>query len=180
MNVIETLTRRNEVFARTRFSTDIKIMPSMKTMIIGCVDPRVDPVDILGLELGEAAVIRNVGGRIFPSTLQTMGMLRVVAKASGGEFGTGWNLIVLHHTDCGINCVAHSPELAKHFNVAQADLDGLAVTDPYRSVAVDVAALKANPQLPGGFLVTGLVYDVATGQVKVVVPSSLLHPESAV
>ena len=80
-----------------------------------------------------------------------MGMLRVVAKASGGEFGTGWNLIVLHHTDCGINCVAHSPELAKHFNVAQADLDGLVVTDPYRSVAVDVAALKANPNYGRGW-----------------------------
>jgi hypothetical protein len=51
----------------------------MKTMIIGCVDPRVDPVDIFGLVPGEAAVIRNVGGRITPATLQTMAMLRIVA-----------------------------------------------------------------------------------------------------
>jgi hypothetical protein len=65
----------------------LKIIPSLKTMIIGCVDPRVDPVEIFGLEPGEAAVIRNVGGRITPSTLQTMAMLRVVAKESGGEIG---------------------------------------------------------------------------------------------
>ena len=119
MSVIETLTERNEVFAASRFSRDLKIMPSMKTMIIGCVDPRVDPADIFGLAPGEAAVIRNVGGRITPATLQIMAMLRVVAKANGGEIGPGWNLIVLHHTDCGITCLTHSPELlAKHFGLA--------------------------------------------------------------
>jgi carbonic anhydrase len=75
MSVIETLTQRNEAFASSRFSADLKIMPSMKTMIIGCVDPRVDPVDIFGLAPGEAAVIRNIGGRITPATLQTMAML---------------------------------------------------------------------------------------------------------
>jgi hypothetical protein len=85
MSVIETLTQRNEAFASSRFSADLKIMPSMKTMIISCVDPRVDPVDIFGLVPGEAVVIRNVGGRITPATLQTMAMLRIVAKAGGGE-----------------------------------------------------------------------------------------------
>jgi carbonic anhydrase len=179
MNVIETLTQRNEAYASKGFRTGLRMMPSMKTMIIGCVDPRVDPYDILGLEPGEAAVIRNVGGRIFPSTLQTMGMLRMVTKANGGELGFGWNLIVLHHTDCGINCLVQSPELlAKHFGVATTELEPLAITDPRKSVAVDVAALKANPQLPGGFLVTGLVYDVDTGRIETVVPSALLRPES--
>jgi carbonic anhydrase len=179
MNVIDTLTQRNEAFANSRFSAELKIMPSLKTMIIGCVDPRVDPFDIFGLAPGEAAVIRNVGGRITPATLQTMAMLRIVAKASGGEIGPGWNLIVLHHTDCGINCLAHSPELlSKYFGVVPAELDAMAITDPYKAVAVDVAALKANPQLPGGFLVTGLVYDVTTGRIEIVVPPALLRPES--
>src|SRR5271154_3434307 len=75
--------QRNEVFAASRFSTGLKIIPSMKAMIIGCVDPRVDPADIFGLAPGEAAVIRNVGGRITPATLQTMAMLRIVARATG-------------------------------------------------------------------------------------------------
>ena len=178
--VIDTLAQRNEAFANSRFSAHLKILPSMKTMIIGCVDPRVDPVDIFGLAPGEAAVIRNVGGRITPATLQTMAMLRIVTKASGGdESGQGWNLIVLHHTDCGINCLAHHPELlAKHFGVAPPDLDALAITDPYKAVLVDVAALKANPLLPARFLVTGLVYDVTTGRIEIVVAPSLLRPEN--
>jgi carbonic anhydrase len=60
--------------------------------------------------------------------------------------------------------------------VEVAELDNLAIADPYAAVAIDVAALKANPQLPGGFLVTGMVYDVATGKVETVVPSALLRP----
>jgi carbonic anhydrase len=153
----------------------------MKTTIIGCVDPRVDPVDIFGLAPGEAAVIRNIGGRITPATLQMMVLLRMVAKANGGEVGPGSNLIVLHHTDCGINCLVHSPELlAKHLGVAPAALDALAITDPYKAVAIDIAALKANPQLPAGLLVTGLVYDVATGRIEIVVPSASLRSEGQI
>ena len=179
MTVIDTLTKRNEVFASSRFSADLKIIPSMKTMIVGCVDPRVDPADIFGLAPGEAAVIRNVGGRITPATLQTMAMLRIVAKASGGDIGLGWNLIVLHHTDCGITRLVRSPELlAKHFGVTPTELDGLAIADPHKAVAIDVAALKGNPLLPGGFLVTGLVYDVTTGRIEIVVPPALLRPEN--
>ncbi|WP_397448028.1 carbonic anhydrase [Pseudomonas sp. NA-150] len=178
MNVIESLTQRNDAFANSSdFNADIKILPSMKTMIIGCIDPRVDPVDVFGLKPGEAAVIRNVGGRIDPATLQTMAILRGVAKANGKEVGPGWNLIVLHHTDCGVTpCLHHAPELlAKHF--APVALDDMAITDPYAAVALDVAALKANPKLPGGFLVTGMVYDVATGKVETVVPTALLREE---
>src|SRR5436309_7592487 len=111
MTVIDTLAQRNAAFARSRFSADLKIIPSMKTMIIGCADPRVDPADIFGLAPGEAVVLRNIGGRITPATLQTMALLREVAKASGGDIGPGWNLIVLHHTDCGITRLVHSPDL---------------------------------------------------------------------
>jgi carbonic anhydrase len=179
MTVIDTLAQRNAAFASSQFSADLKIIPSMKTMIIGCADPRVDPADIFGLAPGEAVVLRNIGGRITPATLQTMALLRIVAKASGGDIGLGWNLIVLHHTDCGITRLVHSPELlAKHLGVTPADLGGLAITDPQKAVAIDVAALKRNPLLPGGFLVTGLVYDVTTGRIEIVVPPVLLRPES--
>jgi carbonic anhydrase len=92
----------------------------------------------------------------------------------------GWNLIVLHHTDCGITRLVDSPELlAKHLGVTPADLDDLAVADPHKAVAIDVAALKSNPLLPGEFLVTGLVYDVKTGVIEIVVPPALLRPEKS-
>jgi carbonic anhydrase len=62
--------------------------------------------------------------------------------------------------------------------VADDKLDDLAITDPYKAVAIDVAALKANPNLPDAFTVTGLVYDVKTGLVEIVVPPALLQSEN--
>jgi carbonic anhydrase len=178
-SVIATFTQRNEAFAHNRFSSELKIVPSLRTIIIGCVDPRVDPAEIFSLRPGEAAIIRNVGGRVFPSTLETMDMLSVVAKAAGGSLGKGWNLVLLHHTDCGINRLAQSPEmLAKHFGVAPSDLPGLAVTDPRAAIAVDAAALKADSRLSGEIVVSGLVYDVATGRATTVMSPAPLRQQS--
>lgn len=179
MEFLDTLLQRNADFAETGFSAGMKMMPSCRTMIIGCVDPRVDPMDILKLKPGEAAIIRNVGGRVNPALLETLALLRVVSRAGGQEVGTGWNLIVLHHTDCGIvGCYHHAPDmLAEHMGVPRSGLEAVAVTNPYEAVAVDVAALKSNPNLPGGFMVSGLVYDVTKGTIDTVVPPALLRPE---
>ena len=151
-------------------------MPTLRAMIIGCVDPAL----LLGLKLGEAVVIRNVGGRITPETLQTMGMLSRIAQGEGGSPTGEFHLIVLQHTQCGIARLEENPDLlASYFGIGQEGLKAKAVTDPHAAVAVDVAALKANPSLPGNWLVSGLVYDVVTGLVEVVVPSDpLRHPES--
>lgn len=177
MQVLENLTERHQTFVDERFSPELKIVPTLKTMIIGCVDPRVDPIEILGLSQGDAAVIRNVGGRVNPTTIETMAMLRLVAKSAGGDLGPGWTLIVLHHTDCGITRLTNAPELlATYFGVAPSGLDAKAVTDPYKAVAIDVAALVSAPELSGALLVTGLVYDVHTGGLETVVPPIFLRP----
>ena len=177
MTLLETLPERNEAFIRDRFTPELKIVPSLKTMIIGCVDPRVDPAHILGLTDGDAAVIRNVGGRVNPATIQTMAMLRLVAKAAGGDLGPGWTVIVLHHTDCGITRLNDSPQLlAGYFGVASTDLERLKINDPYASVAIDVEALRADPQISGALLVTGLVYDVSSGKLDTVVEPAFARP----
>ncbi len=180
MTTLDTLCTRNKEFAASKHPAGLAMMPATKTMVIGCADPRVDPELIFGLELGDAAVIRNVGGRVTPSTLQTMAMLRMVGQAEGAAPGPGWNLVVLHHTDCGITRLAQYPDmLASYFGVEASDLPGLGVSDPWVSAAVDVAALKANPFLPAEFVVSGLVYDVDTGLVDVAVAPTLLRQEGA-
>jgi carbonic anhydrase len=68
MTTFDTLLERNQEFAAHQFPKDVPLMP--RAMIIGCVDQRVDPALLLGLGLGEAIVIRNVGGRITPATLE--------------------------------------------------------------------------------------------------------------
>jgi carbonic anhydrase len=60
--------------------------------------------------------------------------------------------------------------LAHYFEIQEEELKAKAVTDPHAAVAADVALLRTIPALPGAWLVSGLVYDVATGLVEVVVP----------
>lgn len=176
MTTFDTLLARNQEFAAHQFSKDLSMMPTLRAMIIGCVDPRVDPAHVFGLGPGEAIVIRNVGGRITPATLETMAMLGRIAQGEGG-LPTGFHLVVLHHTHCGITHLDQDPDmLASYFGIGQEELTAKAVSDPHAAVAADVAMLKSIPVLPSNWLVSGLVYDVATGLVKVVVPPAPLRP----
>jgi carbonic anhydrase len=177
MTFIDTITERNAQFAKERYDAGLKIIPIAKTIIIGCLDPRVDPVDVLGLNSGEAAIYRNLGGRINPVLVEAMVLLPIVSRAAGQEMGLGWNLIILHHTECGIiGCYKHAPDLlAIHLGVSRPKLDLMAITDPRKAVAMDVEAYKSNEDIPGGFMISGLVYDVSTGVIEVVVPPSQLR-----
>jgi len=148
-------------------------LPNVHAIIIGCADMRVDPADILGTKPGEAVVIRNIGGRITPAVLNELGLLGRIGEVAGAVAGGGgeFHLIVLQHTDCGITRLAgDSEKLARYFQIEESGLKGKAVTDPRAAVAGDVALLRTIPALPGAWLVSGLVYDVATGLVEVVVP----------
>jgi carbonic anhydrase len=176
MTTFDTLLERNQDFAAHHFLKDLSMMPTLRTMIISCVDPRVDPAHLLGLKLGEAVVIRNVGGRITPATLQTVGMLNRIAQVGGGNPAGEFHLIVLQHTQCGITRLEGDPDiLASYFGIGKEGLKAKAVGSPHAAVVVDIAALKANPALPGNWLVSGLVYDVTTGLVDVVAPPAPLR-----
>jgi carbonic anhydrase len=176
MTDTDDLVRRNAEFADQQFTADLTINPGGNMMVVGCVDPRVDPARVLGVRHGEAAVIRNVGGRVTPATLRSMGMLGKVgqANAAGRRPGT-WNLVILHHTDCGMTDLAAFPDLlAEYFEVPAAELGAKSVSDPRGSVRVDVDVVL--DALHGDdFLVSGLVYDVSTGRVETVVPETPLQ-----
>ena len=180
-SLVTTLIERNARYAAGANAAQVPMMPSLLTIVIGCADPRVDPAHVLGLDPGEALVIRNIGGRATPSTLQTMATLRAVAQAEGGAPGAGWNLVLLQHTDCGITRLTGQPGLlAGLFGIDASELPAKTVGDPRAAVAGDVAALRANPLLPGEFILSGLVYDVATGLIdEVVAPAPLRREQVA-
>jgi len=171
MSTLETLIERNHDFAEQHFTSGLSLKPALRTIVISCADPRVDPAHVLGLEQGEALVLRNIGGRITPSTLQAIGMLQTIAQVEG-IFPNGlFNLIVLQHTDCGITRLEGKTEmLAGYFGIDPAAVASKAISAPHTAVGIDVATLKALSVLPKAWLISGLVYDVATGKVEVVVP----------
>jgi carbonic anhydrase len=165
------LATRNASFVADGFERGLTINPSGNVMVIGCVDPRVDPGHVLGLANGEAAIIRNVGGRITPATLRTMAMLGKVGQANAESRRPGdWNLVVLHHTDCGMTDLAAFPDLlAEYFEIEVGDLAAKSVSDPNGSVRVDVEVIRQSIHAPA-YLVSGVVYDVDTGSMEIVVP----------
>ena len=122
MTIFDTLLERNQEFAAHHFLKDLPLMPTLRAMIVGCVDPRVDPAHVFGLAPGEAIVIRNVGGRITPAALETMGMLGRIAQGEGGPLAS-FHLVVLHHTQCGIAHLDQHPSLlASYFGIDQEGL----------------------------------------------------------
>ena len=179
MNNLDHLLRRNKEFAvqqsaaGTLMPSLLRAMPKVKAVIVGCADMRVDPAHVLGIKPGEAVVLRNIGGRITPGLLEQLGLLGRIGEVAGEIPGGGgeFHIIVLQHTDCGMTGLAGNPAmLAHYFQIPEGELKTKAVTDPRAAVAGDVASLRAIPALPGAWLISGLVYDVATGLVEIVVP----------
>jgi carbonic anhydrase len=179
MNNLDYMLERNKDFAAQQSAAGTlmpslpRALPNVKAVVIGCADMRVDPAYILGLRPGEAVVIRNIGGRITPGLLEQLGMLGRIGQVAGANPGGGgeFHVIVLHHTDCGITRLPGDPAmLAHYFQIREEELKAKSVTDPRAAVAVDVRLLRAIPALPAAWLVSGLVYDVATGLVEIVVP----------
>jgi carbonic anhydrase len=179
MNNLDSMLRRNKDIAAQQTAAGTlmpslpRAMPNVKAVIIGCADMRVDPAHVLGIEPGEAVVLRNIGGRITPGLLEQLGLLGRIGQVAGEVPGGGgeFHLVVLHHTDCGITRLAGDAALLAHFfQIQEGELKAKEVMDPRAAVAVDVALLRTIPALPGGWLLSGLVYNVATGLVEIVVP----------
>src|SRR5262249_45156458 len=156
------LVRRNAAVAATGAFARLPFPTSDTLQVLGCVDSRVDPSDVLG----EAVVTSNIGGRITPATLRSWALL---GRLGQGQPPSG-HLVILHHTDCGIRRLAAFPEqLAAFFEIQADELESKAVDDPYAAVRVDAAI--ARHTLPPSRLVSGLVYDVNTGLIEIVDPA---------
>ena len=184
MNTLNYFLRRNKDFAAQQCAAGTlmpslpRALPNVKAIVIGCADMRVDPAYVLGIQPGEAVVIRNIGGRITPGLLEQLGLLGRIGEVAGEIPGGGgeFHLIVLQHTDCGITRLAGDPAmLARYFQIQEGEVKKKTVTDPRAAVTADVALLRAIPAVPSAWLISGLVYDVATGLVEIVVPPALIR-----
>ena len=164
------LLERNEQFARTY--TPVALGPAAaKVVIVTCLDHRVDPAIILGLELGDAVVIRNTGGRVTPAVIDDIAYLAFLAEQLSGGQGADSRLFevaVVHHTQCGTGFLADPGfrhQAAEATGLAEAALEASAVADPHITVKADVERLLTSPSLSPKVSVSGHVYDIATGRV---------------
>ncbi|HST54300.1 MAG TPA: hypothetical protein VLJ42_00190 [Solirubrobacteraceae bacterium] len=170
VNPVEQLLDRNVRFAAHGHHRGLPLLPRLRICVVTCPDPRVDPAHVLGLELGDAAVVRAAGGRISPIVLQQL-LFLTATGAAVGDSGRGFELVLMHHTDCGITHFLgdqHRDALAAFLGCATDELEHKSVGDPYGAVRVDLGVLASNPLIPASLCVTGIVYDVETGRAELV------------
>jgi len=165
------LLEHNEEFAHTYTPVPLG-MPAAQVIVVTCLDHRIDPAIALGLELGDAPVLRNAGGRVTQSVIEDIAYLG--RRMSGGQPSGdgGVEVAIIHHTQCGTGFLADPGfrrEACEATGVDEATLLASAVPDPHTSISVDVERLLSSPLLPPTMSVSGHVYDLETGRVTTVV-----------
>jgi carbonic anhydrase len=165
------LLARNRVFAATNVWRDVPMIPRQQAFLITCLDPRVDPGVVLGLEPGDALVVRNAGGRVTDAVIGDVAFISFMGEQLMPA-GPLFEVAVLHHTQCGTGLLADEKPrqlFARRTGYDEAVLAATAVTDPAVTVRADVEKLLSAGQVSPRITVSGHVYDVETGLVTTVV-----------
>ena len=174
MTRMNPLLEHNEQFARA-YTPAALAPPAAQLVVLTCLDHRVDPAIVLGLQLGDAPVIRNAGGRVTPAVVDDIAFLAFLAEQLfGGQLadGTLFEVAVIHHTQCGTSLLADPGfrhQAAEATGLSEAALEASAVADPHITVKADVERLLTSPSLSPKVSVSGHVYDIATGRVTTTV-----------
>ena len=170
---IESALARNRAFAAAGGHRGAVVLPTLGLFVITCVDPRVDPAHFLGLELSDAIVVRNVGGRVSPEVINDVAFLAQMAENFMPD-GPLFEVTVIHHTQCGAGALADDAfrrRYAERIGADESTLRDHAVIDPAATVACDVGRLRSADAISARVGVSGHVYDVATGLVETIVPA---------
>ena len=139
--------------------------------IVICIDCRVDPAQILGIELGDALVQRNIGGRVTPAVIRDIAYAAYLVETKAPQ-GPWFEVAVIHHTDCGSTLLADDDlrhGYAQRIGVEERTLADTPVLDPARTVRTDVQRVLWTEEIPPHVQVSGHVYDVETGPVPTIV-----------
>lgn len=158
MSVTDELIQANESYAASFDKGDLPMPPGRKTTVVTCMDARLLPSRFLGLEEGDAHVIRNAGGR-------AQDALRSIV-ISQRLLGTN-EVVVIHHTDCGMLTFKNEDlygKVRQDLGADASDIDFLPFPDLDQSVRDDVQFLKDSPLVPDDVSIRGFVYDVGSGK----------------
>jgi carbonic anhydrase len=158
MTVTDQLLANNERYAAEFAKGDLPMPPDKKVAVVACMDARLDPARVLGLQEGDAHVIRNAGGVVTDDAIRS---LTISQRLLGTE-----EIILLHHSDCGMltftdddlrTAVEKDCGIRPHFALES-------FADVEDDVRQSMARVKASPFLLHTDRVRGFVYDVRTGR----------------
>jgi carbonic anhydrase len=160
MSVTDELLRNAEEYADKFDRGDLALPPAKRVAILACMDARLNPYALLGLNEGDAHVIQNAGGVVTDDEIRS---LAISQRLLGTE-----EIILIHHTDCGMLTfddgefrreIERETGLKPQWSAETFDdLDG--------DVRQSIARIKASPFIPRKENVRGFVYDVKTGRLQ--------------
>uniref|UniRef100_A0A8H7TQT1 Carbonic anhydrase n=1 Tax=Bionectria ochroleuca TaxID=29856 RepID=A0A8H7TQT1_BIOOC len=138
-SVIPEFEAANQKYAASFTKGDLPLPPGRKVAIVACMDARLDPARVLGLEEGDAHVIRNAGGR----TVDGLRSLVISQQLLGTR-----EIVIIHHTDCGMLTFTDTEIKSKIRNELSENADHIAFLpfhDLRQSVLDDIEIIKKSP-----------------------------------
>ena len=157
MSVVDEVTAANELYASRFEKGELPMPPSRRFAVVTCMDARLDPAGFLGLEEGDAHVIRNAGGLVNDETVRSL-------PISHHLLGTQ-EAVVVGHTDCGMLTFTNS-DVHEKLGPESEGIDFQPFPDVAERVRQSVETIRSHPLLPDSFEASGFVYDVRSGRIE--------------
>jgi carbonic anhydrase len=160
MSSTDDLLANARAYAASFDKGEVPLRPARKVAVLACMDSRMDLVGLLGLELGDAHMIRNAGGVVTDDAIRSLAI-------SQRMLGTR-EIVLLHHTDCGM--LTFSDDEFKRSLLDETGIKPAWAVEAFDDLDEDVrqslARIQASPFIPHKHSVRGFVYDVDTGAVR--------------
>jgi len=160
MSVTDELIANSAAYAASFDKGGLPMPPGKQVAVLACMDARLNPYGILGLQEGDAHVIRNAGGVVTDDEIRSLAI-------SQRLLGTK-EIILIHHTDCGMLTFtddAFKRQIQDDTGI-KPEWAAESFTDLDEDVRQSIARIKASPFIPTKDSVRGFVYDVETGQLR--------------
>lgn len=164
MAVLDELLDANQRFAGSFDKGDLPTPPARHVAVLTCMDARLDPAKFLGLEIGDAHVVRNAGGRASDDAIRSL-------VISSELLGTR-EYVVIHHTGCGMLSFTDDElrnRLTSERGVDASGVEFLPFSDLEQSVRDDVRTLTESALIRPDVTISGFIYDVGSGRLQEVV-----------
>ena len=160
MTATDDALKNNEQYAESFDKGSLPLPPALHMAVVACMDARLDTHKLLGLEEGDAHVIRNAGGVVSDDVLRSL----VISQRLLGTR----EIVLIHHTDCGM--LTFRDDDVKDSILADTGLRPSFALEAFGNLEDDVrqsiARIQANPFVPVKDQIRGFVYDCATGRLN--------------
>ena len=151
----------NEQFVREFQHSELTGTARKGLAVVTCMDSRISPLAVVGMQAGDAKILRNAGARVTDDVLRTLVLASYLLGVN--------RVLVMPHTDCRM---ASADEATIHatikdqFGVDTRSLEFRTVSDQRAALAIDVTRIRTYPLLQKGVSVAGAIYNVSTGQLE--------------